>query len=224
VVSSEISIKKISLFNKSIQYAPHLFIPKVNLDYRKKNKLFTIFTTGRLVYWKGLDLIIDSFLKFNSIYPKSQLLIGGKGVELKRSRIDRILKENPNIKILGYAEDLNELYKRYIDCDVFIQPSLRDGTLFTILEAMYFAKPVITLDIPSFNELIPDSFGFKIKGSSEDELVELIFKKLSYYYENPEYARLMGKKAQEFAINNYSGDKFVNIIAEIYERLGSRAT
>lgn len=106
-----------------------------------------VFFTGRLVYYKGVDVLLRAFRAVRGC----ELFIAGTG-ELEASLKTYAKKHNLEKKVhfLGFLPD-EELKAAYADCDIFILPSVAKSEAFGIvqLEAMVCGKPVINTSLPS---------------------------------------------------------------------------
>lgn len=107
-----------------------------------------VFFTGRLVYYKGVDILIEAFRK---VQNNCELFIAGTGVledELKETV--RKYGLNDRVHFLGFLPE-EQLKQAYADCDVFVLPSVERSEAFGIvqLEAMIYGKPVINTGLPS---------------------------------------------------------------------------
>lgn len=103
-----------------------------------------IFTLGRLVYYKGMDYLIDAMKGVNAY-----LLIGGTGpLQDKMQTQINLLDLNKTVFLLSRIED-DDLGAYYQACDVFCLPSIYKAEAFGLvqLEAMYFGKPIVSTDI-----------------------------------------------------------------------------
>lgn len=107
-----------------------------------------IFFTGRLVYYKGVDILIKAFSK---TYCDCELFIAGTGV-LEKELKKKVRKYNiqDRVHFLGFLPE-NQLKQAYADCDIFVLPSIARSEAFGIvqLEAMIYGKPVINTRLPS---------------------------------------------------------------------------
>lgn len=106
-----------------------------------------IFFTGRLVYYKGVDILLKAFAKVKNC----ELFIAGTG-ELESDLKAYAESHNLSDKVhfLGFLPD-DELKQAYADCDIFVLPSVAKSEAFGIvqLEAMVYGKPVINTSLPS---------------------------------------------------------------------------
>ena len=99
-----------------------------------------VFFTGRLVYYKGVDVLLKAFTKVKGC----ELFIAGTG-ELGEKLKNYCTAHNMNDKVhfLGFLPDV-ELRQAYADCDIFVLPSVAPSEAFGIvqIEAMVYGKPV----------------------------------------------------------------------------------
>ncbi len=106
-----------------------------------------IFFTGRLVYYKGADVLLKAFRRVNGC----ELFIAGTGEleeQLKKYVRDKGL--SGKVHFLGFLPD-EQLKQAYADCDIFVLPSTVKSEAFGIvqLEAMVYGKPVINTRLDS---------------------------------------------------------------------------
>ena len=130
-------IKKVQILRNPVH------IKKLRMGVRpvatKKDTIRLIYV-GRLVYQKGLDII----LKILANKPKLELLILGEGKEL--SNLKKIVSnENflSRVKFLGYINYPNNLIS---GSDYFILPSRWEGLPNCALESLGLGTPVITFN------------------------------------------------------------------------------
>lgn len=106
-----------------------------------------VFFTGRLVYYKGVDILLKAFTKVKGC----ELFIAGTG-ELEKSLKSYAESHGLSKKVhfLGFLPD-SELKQAYADCDIFVLPSVAKSEAFGIvqLEAMIYGKPVINTNLQS---------------------------------------------------------------------------
>ncbi len=111
----------------------------------KQNK--KVLFTGRLVYYKGVEVLINAFEKIIGC----ELFIVGKG------NLESELKAR--VEELGLADKVHfmgnlsfeELKYAFADCDIFVLPSVANSEAFGIvqMEAMVYGKPVINTSLPT---------------------------------------------------------------------------
>ncbi len=107
-----------------------------------------IFFTGRLVYYKGVDVLIKAFSRVNY---NCELFISGTGI-LENELKEKVREYNitKRVHFLGFLPE-KQLKQAYADCDIFVLPSVERSEAFGIvqLEAMIYGKPVINTNLPS---------------------------------------------------------------------------
>ncbi len=109
----------------SIERKPYL-TEKLN----NKNAV-KIFFTGRLVYYKGVDVLLRAF----RMTKDCELFIAGTGVleeSLKNYADTHGMSEK--VHFLGFLPD-EELKQAYADCDIFVLPSVAKSEAFGIVHS-----------------------------------------------------------------------------------------
>ena len=98
---------------------------------------------------KNLDRLINAFLNFKSLHPKSllQLAISGKFGWGKTE-----LKKHSDIKVLGFIDE-NDLVQLHAAALALIYPSLYEGFGLPVVKAMAVGTPVITSNNSSLKEI-----------------------------------------------------------------------
>lgn len=109
-----------------------------------KNSVKILFT-GRLVYYKGADVLLESFKQVSGC----ELFIVGKGVLEEKLR-EMAASIPQNVHFLGVLSD-EDLKAAFRDADIFVLPSVASSEAFGIvqLEAMVYGKPVINTSLPT---------------------------------------------------------------------------
>lgn len=111
-----------------------------------KNKKI-VFSLGRLVYYKGMEYLIDAAKHLPDDYV---VLIGGTGPLLDTLKEKVINDGLTNKVILLGSINYAELASYYKACDVFCLPSIHESEAFGVvqLEAMSFSRPLVSTNIP----------------------------------------------------------------------------
>ena len=156
-------------------------------------KSVKVFFTGRLVYYKGVDVLLKAFRRVKGC----ELFIAGTGdlePELKEYVRRKGLEDK--VHFLGFLSD-RELKQAYADCDIFVLPSVEKSEAFGIvqLEAMIYGKPVINTFLPSGvpHVSVAGVTGLTVKKSDPAELADAI----NTLAESKELREILGKAAAE---------------------------
>ena len=118
--------------------------------------IFKFIFVGRIVKDKGINELIEAFVKINNIYPKTKLTLIGK-YEKDLDPIDNYsyeqINHNPSIEYAGPKYD-DDLVTYYAASDCFVFPSYKEGFPYTVLEAGAMGLPCIVTDINGSREII----------------------------------------------------------------------
>lgn len=168
-----------------------------------------LFFTGRLVYYKGVDVLLKAFSRTKGC----ELFIAGTG-ELEE-QLKAFAKESglaEKVHFLGFLPD-DELRQAYADCDIFVLPSVVKSEAFGIvqLEAMVYGKPVINTRLPSGVPWvsIDGETGLTVPPSDEKALAEAINRLAS----DEELRGRLGKNAAERVMEKFDEK---NVIRQLY--------
>jgi rhamnosyl/mannosyltransferase len=131
--------------------------------YGKKIVLFI----GRLVYYKGVEYLIEAMKKIDA-----ELLIIGKG-PLKNELNGCAGK---NVHFLGEVDDVAPYYQA---CDVFVLPSVQRSEAFGIvqLEASVYKKSIVSTRLGTGVEFV-NKYGLSVPPKDVKALKESIIKTL----------------------------------------------
>ncbi|MBR2955238.1 MAG: glycosyltransferase [Ruminococcus sp.] len=171
-----------------------------------------VFFTGRLVYYKGVDVLLKAFRLVNGC----ELFIAGTGeleAELKAYAKEHNMEDK--VHFLGFLPD-DELKQAYADCDIFVLPSVAKNEAFGIvqLEAMVYGKPVINTLLPSGvpHVSIHKKTGLTVPPSDFESLSAAILA----LARNRELREEYGKNAADRVMENFNEK---DVIRKLYEYL-----
>ena len=171
-----------------------------------------VFFTGRLVYYKGVNVLLRAFEKVKGC----ELFIAGTG-ELGSS-LRKYVREHgmeDKVHFLGFLPD-ETLRQAYADCDIFVLPSVAPSEAFGIvqLEAMVYGKPVINTSLPSGVPYV--SLHGKTGLTVPPQSPKALAKAISLLAEDRELREKLGRAAAERAAECFSEKK---ILQRLYELL-----
>lgn len=189
-------------------------------DDKELNLLFI----GRLVYYKGAEILIDAFDKMkHQLTPmemkKIQCCVIGTGV-LESNLKSRVINAglSDNICFMGKVSD--EILEREIEkCDVFVFPSVANSEAFGLvqIETMAYGKPVINTSLPTGVPWVSldKVTGLTVPPENSDALKDAIL----WMKEHRKECVEMGRKARTRVKSEYSQDKMLGRILALYRRL-----
>ena len=170
---------------------------------------------GRLVPWKGVDIVLDVFAKVKKETPSAELWIIGDGPELSRLQQQaEALGVGGAVTFHGWAapEDCPRLLSQ---CDVFLYPSVFDCGGAVVLEAMSLGLTVVALNWGGPGEYLASGTGVLVepvdRQRSVDELAQAV-RSLT-----PIKRRELGEAAQRKVADHYTWPAKVQQIVGIYQ-------
>jgi glycosyltransferase involved in cell wall biosynthesis len=124
---------------------------------------------GRLLYWKGLHLILHALHRVKQEIPGAKLKVIGEGTDR-----DWLIAVARGGKVADSVEWVarvshSEMAKEYESSTCFAFPSLHDSGGMVVLEAMDAGLPVICLDRGGPGSMVDSSCGVVVKTGSESE-------------------------------------------------------
>ena len=124
---------------------PDLWQRPEDLPARQVDGLRVVFL-GRLVFWKGADMLLDVFAEVKKQTPSAELWIIGDGPERPRlQRQAEALGISGAVTFHGWAAR-EECPRLLSQCDVFLYPSVFDCGGAVVLEAMSLGLTVVALN------------------------------------------------------------------------------
>jgi glycosyltransferase involved in cell wall biosynthesis len=176
------------------------------------NRLITMIS--RLAPQKDpLTFIYSAAILKKKIFDLSFLLVGDGPLMDACLRIVRKMKLSEEVKLLGWRTD----YKTLLQIsDVFVNPSLWEGLPFILLEAMIYEKSVVATQATGTRDVIKNGEnGFLVPLRSPTLLAD----KIKWVLDNPGIAVKIGKEAKKTVEHNYSLEKTITVIEELYLQL-----
>ncbi len=134
-----------------VRFNPSRFL-KDNTD------IFRFLFVGRLVGDKGINELVEAFVRLKVDFPSTQLvLVGSFEPELDLLNPETLSTINNHLSIIPKGRKLrDELVKEYFAADCYVHPSYREGFPNTVLEAGAMGLPCIVTNINGSNEIIED--------------------------------------------------------------------
>lgn len=132
------------------------FNPARFTDVKKNEKEFRFVFVGRIVGDKGINELVEAFVRLNKEHPATKLALIGKyeaNLDPVKPETLKLIEDNPCIDACGpkYGDDL---LVEYMKSDCFVMPSYREGFPNTVLEAGAMGLPSIVTDINGSREII----------------------------------------------------------------------
>lgn len=228
--------KKILPWTKSIKKQFMNFYPKIKdkmevvypavpfYGGHKKQGKTTIIYVSRNFRIKGGLLALETLRRLKEKYRINTIVVSNVPEKLKRK-----YKEIDIKKLMPQEELFSHLRKS----DIFLYPSFAESFGFSLLEAMSFGLPIVTINTDNIEsnrrEIVEDEevgFIFDVKGkisynkigSKEEKIVRKLVKKTSYLIEDERTRRKMSRRGmKEIKSGKFSIKKRNKKLERIYK-------
>ena len=195
---------------------------KLKKSLNINNNKFIILLPGRLTYWKGQKLFIESLNILNQknlLKNVKSLIIGGDQgrVDFRNQLIKMIKTYNLEDKLL-IAHGLNKMPVAYSIANLVLSSSIEPESFGRVsVEAQSMEKPVLASDIGgSLETVINNKTGWLFKNNNANDLatkLEMLIKTQQNVLD------LIGKQGRKNVKENYTRELMVSRTLEIYSSL-----
>ncbi|MFP5108875.1 glycosyltransferase family 4 protein [Neobacillus sp. C211] len=178
---------------------------------RPPNKKVILFT-GRLVYLKGLQHLIESLAILKLYRSDWECWILGEGLlqnELQAQCINMGLEGD--VKFLGVSDNVPHFLRQ---ADIFVLPGLQDTQPHSVMEAQLSGVPVIVSDAAGLPEMVINGENGLVAAAGNSHQLYL---HLNYLLDNPDIRTQFANSAKEWAKDRWSIDKMVNNFVALYK-------
>ena len=170
---------------------------------------------GRFSYYKGCDVLIKALAGVEN----ATLYMAGTGnIEGELKKLSEELGVAHKVHFIGKVSE-EELCKQYMECDVFVLPSVARSEAFGLvqIEAMAFGKPIINTKLDSgvpYVSLDKDT-GLTVTPGNVQELA----KAMQWMVNNRDERLRMGERARNKMKKEYRLSDMVDKVLELYQSL-----
>lgn len=173
---------------------------------RESDGIFRVLFVGRIDLRKGIRYLLQAWQELN--LPKAQLIMIGA----PDTAGSQILKAyNGAYRLIGLLPHY-EIPHYFQTADVFVLPSLAEGSALVSYEAMAAGLPLIVTE--NCGAVTRDEVdGFVIRPRD----VQMLKKKILWFYEHPEVRRQMGESARRFIEKHYTWGHYRRRVAAAYQ-------
>jgi glycosyltransferase involved in cell wall biosynthesis len=169
-----------------------------------------LLNVGRLVNQKGQETLIRAMPAIRQVHPRATLLLAGDGPN--RDGYQALAAREgvtEAVVLLGVRRDVKELLHL---ADVFVFPSVREGTGVALLEAMAAARPCVTSRLPVLEEVLgTGGAGEMVPPRRPDLLAAMVLALLA----DPPRRDTMGRLARRRVEQHYDSRRSAAAFAEL---------
>ncbi len=169
-----------------------------------------ILFVGQPWYAKGVDLLVEAFLKLSKDYPEVRLKLLG---HLPEHTADPRVAPCDRIEVLGALPNLRAL-ETISGAAVLVLPSRCEGMGRVLIEAMAAGVPVIGADVGGIPHMIREGVnGFTFPTGKADALEARLRQVLG----DPELAARLGSEGMRMAREEFNEGVWVDAFADMVE-------
>jgi L-malate glycosyltransferase len=188
----------------------------------QKEALFPAVGNGKLIVLvgnmhsdiKGHPWLIAAAPAVVREFPSTRFVLVGDGeARPKFEEQVRELSLYENFIFLGRRDDVPQILA---SCDIAVLPSRAEGLPNAVLEYLAAGLPTVVSRVGGNGELVEDEVtGLLVPAENAEALSEALLR----YLRNPEEARKIAQRGQEFVTHNFSFDRLVREVDELYSSL-----
>ncbi len=184
----------------------------------KKESFFTFVFVGRLVGDKGINELMEAFIRLLAKHPRTRMILIGSYEEnldpLKSITIERI-KNTPDVQYVG-PKSGDDLVAYYAASGCFVFPSYREGFPNTVMEAGAMGLPCIVTDINGSNEIIENGTNGVIIPSKN---VDALYDAMKNMIEDKEAFQHMSENARPMIESRFEQGFVSKCLLDFYDEI-----
>jgi len=176
---------------------------------------------SNLIRSKGIIEFIESLrILTNKKIDFKASIVGAEGDIKSNNLYERLTEYNLTNKVSYFGTKFGEEKNNKIaQSDILVYPSFYDAFPLVLLEAMQFAKPVITTREGAIPEIVDDGItGFLVDKNNPEQISE----KLEVLINNPELCKKMGIAGRKKFLEKYTMEIFESNLKSVFENVLKR--
>lgn len=175
-------------------------------EKEKHDKKFRAIFVGQVTLRKGIQYLLEAWSELN--LKNSELVIVGNICPDAKFLFEKYSK-NKNIIFKGHQDSKKE----YKFADIFVFPSIEEGSALVTYEAMASGLPIIvTFNTGSVAKNGKDGFIIPLRDKNA------IKEKIKYFYKNPKEILRMGKNARK-SIEKFTWERHDRELLKFYKKI-----
>jgi glycosyltransferase involved in cell wall biosynthesis len=170
---------------------------------------------GRLEHLKGPLRFLEAFAVARQIHPDINCKMAGEGSQhsLILASIQKLKMENDS-QLVGVYASARERSLFMQSIDVFVLPSLTEGTPNALIEAMAHGRPVIATNVGGIADIVSKDVGILIEPEDTPALATAMARLAG----DPRLRQAMGQTAQRKYEQLFTPHAVLPVLIDFYER------
>jgi glycosyltransferase involved in cell wall biosynthesis len=175
--------------------------------------------TGRLVYTKGVDILLKALRNVMNSTTNIHLLIVGEGYPKSISAEEELRKyveDHDLCQYVTFTGNVNNVYEYLQASDIFAFPSRWEGLPTSLLEAMSCCLPVVATNVGGIPDAVEggvDGFVFPVNDYNE------LARKILMIKNDVDLAERIGRNAREKVKKMFSIEVVAKSYSELYRKI-----
>jgi len=214
IVLSEIHRGSLTCFGKSLEsvdvvHHGEFGIGVVTSDVPLSRQILFF---GRLLPYKGIDILIDAFKLLVQRYPDYRLVVAGRGTVPPKLKA---LAINSRVEIYNDWLSDKEINRKCIESDFAVFPYIDASQSGAVAVAQSLGRPVIVTRVGGLPEQIIEGETGLIVPPSNAQALTCAMEQL---INNPQMAIAMGKKARHLYTTSFNWEAMAEQTVQVYYR------
>ena len=147
-------------------------------------------------------------------YPELKLLIVGEGP--LRRKLEVFVQQSHlgnSVEFMGSRRDIPQLLKAM---DIFVSPAIKEAFGINLIEAMYSEVPCIATNVGGIPEVVRDGVTGILVPQADPQALARAIKEL---LDKPELAKKYGEAGRRRVLENFTADKYIEKLENLYDGL-----
>lgn len=182
-----------------------------------KEKLKLLFP-ARILYDKGVMELIGAANKLKGkCEGHIMFILAGDCDESNRAVVHQ--QDLEKLLIPGYIEWIGfskDMVNQYVQSDIVVLPSYREGLPKSLIEACAIGRPIITTDVPGCRECVIDGYNGRL---IQVKSVESLASAIEELCESKEKRMTMGRNSRILAENEFSIETVIGKTFAVYDEM-----
>lgn len=167
----------------------------------KTSSSTNVVLVGRMLWTKGVGELVEAYKLLYRLGIKVEIHLIGDTDPQNPAHIDKeVLEKWQEQQLVHWHGQCTNVADLYVQSDIAVLPSYREGLPKSLLEAASLGKPIITTDAPGCREVIEDGISGLLVPPRDSQALAGAIKTL---VESEELRNQMGQKARERALSHF---------------------
>ncbi len=177
----------------------------------------SILYVGRLTRYKGAELLLKAMANLKNLDFVVDIV--GDGEE--KTYLNKLVKElhlENKVIFHGFVSDQKKIQKFYNEATIFCFPTITEASGNSLLEAMSYGLPIVTINNGGPKYMCPDDGTYKINIDTAEKMIENLSVCITKLLNSDVLVEKMGRRNREHCIKEYSWEVLEKKIFNIFDK------